>query len=1230
MQQELNEKQVLDYILKYFELLDKNFDSKNKKKLPFQDLKNIMDDMNVLFNKFYDLNPEKCSKLSTMRYIPLLNLVVKLDKDGTRAIEYMKYLKNAYRMSARTSLENYFIYREWEDTPSERFFAPRYEIMRGYIYYLEQIVTNPNVHCLIANMPSGYGKLIANDVPVLTKNGWKKHGDLEVGDYVISPSGEFVRVNIVHPKRFANCRVEFEDGEIIYCHNQHEWEMFDRYARKEKHLETNDMIGKLKTSDGHNRFLINHEFIVKGEKKNLPVDPYTYGVWLGDGSTCQGRITENIEDEEIFNYIPYKISSKVCSNSSKAYFYYLKGLSLDLHKIGLCYQNKKVEKFIDSEYLTADIDQRLELLAGLIDTDGYLDKVKQRYIISTTNEYIRDGILTLVNSFGWRTCITEVPPMTSSSGIVGKKTMYYIGFSPTFNVPCKLKRKQLDRFHKQRMIGVKSIEFCDLKEGNCITVDGGLYLVGRTLKMTHNTYPEKVSEAWAFGRDPSGTVLSLCSNEDVVKGGSRVVIDEMKSEWFGEVFPEMAWNEDKKNYFLKETDSNWKLKQCKLVSSYYAKTVQSNVVGVRASQRIHIDDLYADYKEAMSQNLNEYYLNKHLTVWSKRFVQNMIPKVVVTGTLWASGDFIALLIKLQKKRHKFTKHPKYKYTWISEDGSVVIIQVPALDYETGLSTCPELKTTKELLIEKSNMDEYLWETNFQQRPTDPDALFFSYSKLRTYETIPKTDFMGGYAVIDATRKSGKDFFAMPIFTKVPNENGYDYYLKDCLFTRTATKDMYYQVAEKIMEHHIIELVIESNVTSELKQNIEKILKANNVGYCQIREKYNCENKKTRIELEKGNIIKKLIFPQQEVFGQQTDMGKFMTNLTLYNNQGTNPNDDACLAKGTLIATKFGDIPIEKVKVGTEVITPFGLKKVIASGITGYKPTINKLGLNATSTHKVFDKNNFKFTPLDKLTMLKNCDKLSLRGMIEWKIKLSNLMEKYTKEIQKADITLNIKQNQKTELENRNFIEQCGNITMVKYQKDFKSITKMVTLIIMTFLIWSVYRLGNICQIILRKIGKMKNIGRKCVGICSITKKNNKKQKNGINLQREENGINNMQGTQYANSNLKKKLNANFVGRLLLLISRMANIVLVNANKRHATTQDQKYVKNVEKNFTQQVTEQNNVENVEPVYNLTVENAGCYYANGILVSNCDSLAMFTHEIIDGGSYTPKAIPMIRPF
>lgn len=564
MTEEISEKEVIMYLKKYFSLLDNNFKASNKKRIPYDELYEIIVDLNSLINKYNEFNPQKCSILSTKKYIPLLDLLIKLDNDSTRSQFYLSCVKNAYRISARTSLKSYMIYREWEDKYSDKFFAPRYEIMEGYIHYLEEITFNPNFKMLIANMPSGYGK----------------------------------------------------------------------------------------------------------------------------------------------------------------------------------------------------------------------------------------------------------------------------------------------------------------------------------------TFPEKISEAWNFGVDPTGTVLSLCSNEGVVEGGSRLVIDEIKSEHFGEVFPEMAFDENDKNYFLKETAGEWKLKQCRLAASYYAKTTQGRTIGYRASQRLHIDDLYKNYLEAMSQKLNEEYYNTYLTTWKKRFVQNKPDKTVITGTLWASGDFIALMIALMKKQHKFHKHPKYKYTWISEDESVAIIQVPALDYTTGLSTCPELRTTKELEQERLTMDEYLWETNFQQRPTDPEALFFSYNKLRTYETIPKTDYIGTYAVIDATRKSGKDFFAMPIFTKVPNENGYDYYLKDCLFTKTATKDMYEEVCRKIIDHHIIELVIESNVTSELKQNIETILKGMGVSFCVIKEKYNCENKEVRIEMEKGNIVRKLVFPIQGMYGIQSDMGKFMNNLTLYNTNGRNPNDDA--------------------------------------------------------------------------------------------------------------------------------------------------------------------------------------------------------------------------------------------------------------------------------------------------------------------------------------------------
>lgn len=558
----MDRQQLVDYLNNYFKILNNNFTTGTKNHIPFAEITEMCEEINDMINTLNRIDYKTASTFCTLKFIPLLELLIKINKNNNDLIKYEPMLKNAYRISARTNLESYMIYREWEVSDKDKFFAPRYEVLSGYIHFLQEIATNPNFRLLIFNAPSGLGK----------------------------------------------------------------------------------------------------------------------------------------------------------------------------------------------------------------------------------------------------------------------------------------------------------------------------------------TYPEKISEAWNFGVDPTGTVISLCSNDNIVKGGSHTVRDELKSEWFGEVFPNMAWSPEDKNYFIKETDGEWKLRDCKLLASYYASTVNSNVVGSRASQRIHIDDLYADYLEAMNQDLNEYFKNKYLTVWTQRFVQNKIPKIVVTGTLWANGDFIALLIDMVEKKNNMHQHPKYKYCRVNKDETIAIIQVPSLD-ENGESTYPDVKSTEEIVALRENMDEYIFETNFQQKPTDPEALAFSYNNLRTYEKIPPTDYIGTYSVIDATRKSGKDFFAMPIFTKVQNENMCDYYLKDTLFTKTATKDMYDAVIDKIIEHHIIILVIESNVTSELKKALDDRLAQRGIGFCEIYEKYNIENKQVRITDQKGNIKRRLVFPKKGMYGVNSDMGKAMSNLTLYNETGRNSHDD---------------------------------------------------------------------------------------------------------------------------------------------------------------------------------------------------------------------------------------------------------------------------------------------------------------------------------------------------
>lgn len=887
----VTDKEYLTYIDDYFNILINNFKSATSKKIPYSEIYEMINELDTMINKIALNNIKIVGNLSINKYIPLLELLLKLDNNQEHAFFYEKCLKNAYKLSARVSFEHYMIFREWDE--KDKFFMPRYNIMKGYAHYLQELTMNPKFETVIFNAPSGYGKLIANDIPVLTRDGWKKHGDLKVGDYVISPKGEFIRVNIVHPKRLANCKVIFEDGEEILCHNQHEWCVYDRMAKKTKErVETTYLMQHLKEKNGRNRFYIPLREIVKGEKKDLPVDPYTYGVWLGDGSTNQGRITQSNNDVSIFNYIPYEISNIYDGASENVKVYHLNGLAYDLHKLGLCYQNHIEEKYIHDSYLTASVGQRLELLAGIIDTDGYLDKTKQRYIIVTCGEKLKDDITSLISTFGWRVCVTTIPPKTSTSGIVGKKDTYYIGFNPTIKIPCKLERKKLNKTHKQRRIGIAKIELIRPTEGNCITVDGGLYLVGRTLKTTHNTYPEKINEAWSYGIDSTGTTLALCSNENVVLGGSRLVIDEIKSEPFGEVFPHLKYTKEDKDFFLKETAGEWKLRDCKLLASYYASTVKSNVVGSRASKIIHIDDLYADYNEAMNQELNELYFNKYLTVWSKRFVQNKIPKVCVTGTLWANGDFIARLIEYYKGIYKFKKDPKYPYTLINEEETVVIIQVPALDYITGESTCPEIKSTEQVLRDKDAMDDYLFQTNFQQVPTDPEALIFSWNKLRTYQKIPTSTEYSNVAVIDGTRKTGNDNFSMPIFKKMFNGDFFEFHLIDCIFSQTATKDLIPDIVEKIIKHKIKTLVIETNVDGGLKKVLQEKLAEKGYFQIDIIEIYSIANKQARIEDQKGNILRNLVFPAKHLFGFKSDVGKFLDNLVTYNNKGRNSHDDA--------------------------------------------------------------------------------------------------------------------------------------------------------------------------------------------------------------------------------------------------------------------------------------------------------------------------------------------------
>lgn len=433
----------------------------------------------------------------------------------------IQYLCECYQYSIKHFLPQYI----WGEWISDEEYEKIQKESGGHCDVRDHLLpdgTHTRNHDL--NIAPRHMKLLANNTPILTRNGWKNHGDLVVGDEVISDGGRFVKVIKVHPKDVADLEVVFSNGETIKCNSKHLWKVHDNFANKVKIVETEYLVNKLRISpkmgnvrgNGY-RFHLENRTAILGEDKVLPVNPYVLGAWLGDGDTNHQLITAGIDDMEVINEVEkhYRIHNKWindCGWGKSIQYEFDKIMRLDLQKLSLCFPKDKDTKHIPQEYLTASVEQRLDLLAGLIDTDGSLIKDEHRYFFITTSERLKDDILTLIASFGWKTSIT----IQKADGIISKKDGYYIGFNPTFEIPCRIPRKQLNIFSKQRRISITSINKLDIpEEGNCITVEGGMYLAGRTLIQTHNsTIMNVLGPAWTIINTPI-TVTSVSHSKNL-------------------------------------------------------------------------------------------------------------------------------------------------------------------------------------------------------------------------------------------------------------------------------------------------------------------------------------------------------------------------------------------------------------------------------------------------------------------------------------------------------------------------------------------------------------------------------------------------------------------------------------------------------------------------------------------------------------------------------------------
>lgn len=346
-----------------------------------------------------------------------------------------------------------------------------------------------------------HGKLCADDTQILTPKGFKNHGDLRVGDKVYSPEGKPIKVTHVHPKGVANRKVTFSDGEVIYCHENHEWVVYDtsaagciRQGKKtdgKKIVETKYLETVKLKKKGASRFLVDSNVTVEFNEKQYRVHPYVLGLWLGDGRATASDISHAVSDQRhidkalnLYDNTKYHPRTTVWFHATTGVQYTsFKGLISDLRKYGL-YNNKHIPQ----KYLLGSVEQRLELLAGLIDSDGYVYQKNGRICFSNTNKRLVDDVADLVRSLGSRATVAKFEPKESTSGIEGKQVTYQVTFNMHHAIPTALPRKRWDGDkNRQRRRAIVSVERIKPVQGNCITVEGGVYLCGKNLVPTHNS-----------------------------------------------------------------------------------------------------------------------------------------------------------------------------------------------------------------------------------------------------------------------------------------------------------------------------------------------------------------------------------------------------------------------------------------------------------------------------------------------------------------------------------------------------------------------------------------------------------------------------------------------------------------------------------------------------------------------------------------------------------------------
>ena len=764
---------------------------------------------------------------------------------------------------------------------------------------------------LMLFMPPRHGKSCENKVLVLTQNrGWTTHGELVPGDFVFHPSGKPVEVLAVSDEHQLDCVIETSDGATIKCHENHEWTIYDRTYAKTRTVETKWFMATTKFGGqrkldsgppgkrGHRyKFQIDRTGALEFPEVDLPLPPYFIGAWLGDGLTSRPSLCASQKDAETLMRCAELVgapSSIQVHKDTGVVYHYFSGLIGTMRSLGLI-----GHKHIPMMYQQASIEQRMQLLAGLIDTDGSVEPDTGRVRIVTSLPGLADDIVQLLRGLGFVPRVCEAAACTSSSGVIGRNIVYTISFYPDKPVPTVLPRKQIKHMRPNERIAITAVRRTeDPAPGKCIQVDSpdGLYLVGRELTPTHNSQIASIDfPAWFLGRNPELEIIASSYSASLAVGFSRKVRAQLRSPEYHAIFPKAHLDPDA------QSADGWALLEG---GGYVPAGVNGPVTGKGAHVFI-IDDPVKNREEAESvvqrTNVLDWYTSTAYT--------RLAPGggILLIMTRWHSVDLAGALIEAQK------------------DGGDEweIISYPAIATEdeefrkAGEALHPErynienLQRIKRAIISVSG--ERDWEALYQQAPVSEEGDYFRRSDIKFYKPEDIADKpLRYYAAWDfAIGKKERNDYSVGLVVGVDQDD--NIYIVDRIRGRFSG----YDLVEKILDLYVkwkpsIVGLEKGMIEMSIGAFLEKRIAERRLWEIYLEElKPGRRDKEARARAIQGRIQQgKVFFPEKEVFTEA-----LIKEMLFFPNGEHDDQVDALAWIGHMLAVFVGvrDEPEEKKK-----------------------------------------------------------------------------------------------------------------------------------------------------------------------------------------------------------------------------------------------------------------------------------------------------------------------------